>query len=106
MSTTPLEIEKLDAGRLRIRWDDGHDSVYTFALLRSRCPCASCSTQPRRHPGLMMSGATTPTGLEPVGRYAIQITWQDGHANGIYSFDDLRAMCPCAVCSPPTPSPR
>ena len=104
MDVTPLEITRLDAGHLRIRWADEHDSIYTFGLLRTLCPCATCATQPRRHPGLMMSGAATPTGIEPVGRYAIQITWQDGHAHGIYSFDDLRHACPCAECRPATPS--
>jgi DUF971 family protein len=28
----------------------------------------------------------------PVGRYAIQIRWQDGHDTGIYTYDFLRAL--------------
>jgi len=27
----------------------------------------------------------------------LQIEWQDGH-RGVYSFKDLRAACPCALC--------
>jgi DUF971 family protein len=99
MQTTPVEIARQDAGHLRIRWQDGHESLYTFAQLRSECPCANCSSKPRRHPGLFLAGTATPTGLEPVGRYAIQISWQDGHAHGIYSFETLRRLCPCAECA-------
>jgi DUF971 family protein len=35
----------------------------------------------------------------PVGNYAIQITFNDGHATGIYSFDYLRHICPCNECA-------
>ena len=36
--------------------------------------------------------------VEPVGNYAIRIEWSDGHNTGIYSFDHLRKICPCAEC--------
>ena len=32
-------------------------------------------------------------GLNPVGNYAVEIRWSDGHDTGIYPFDRLRAMC-------------
>jgi DUF971 family protein len=34
-----------------------------------------------------------------VGNYAIQITFSDGHATGIYSYDHLRTLCPCPNCA-------
>jgi DUF971 family protein len=34
-----------------------------------------------------------------VGNYAIQITFTDGHATGIYSYDHLRSICPCGDCA-------
>lgn len=34
-----------------------------------------------------------------VGNYALQIDFNDGHATGIYSFDFLRAICPCQDCT-------
>jgi DUF971 family protein len=34
------------------------------------------------------------TGLEMVGNYAIQPTWDDGHSTGIYAWDYLRRLCP------------
>ena len=38
------------------------------------------------------------THVEPVGNYALNLTWQDGHNTGIYPFRQLRALCPCAEC--------
>ena len=36
-----------------------------------------------------------PVKIVPVGRYGVQITWSDGHDTGIYTFENLRALCPC-----------
>ena len=33
-----------------------------------------------------------PLRIEPVGRYAIQIAWSDGHESGIYPFRRLREL--------------
>jgi DUF971 family protein len=33
--------------------------------------------------------------LEPVGNYAIQPFWKDGHSYGIYNWEYLRQLCPC-----------
>jgi DUF971 family protein len=38
--------------------------------------------------------------ITPVGRYAAQIRWDDGHATGIYSFEFLRSNCQCEACVP------
>jgi DUF971 family protein len=37
--------------------------------------------------------------LQRVGNYALQIIWQDGHRAGIYSWDYLRELCPCDICT-------
>lgn len=36
--------------------------------------------------------------VEAVGSYALQFFWSDGHSTGIYSWDWLRAACPCSEC--------
>jgi len=36
--------------------------------------------------------------LKPVGAYAVQVVWSDGHDTGIYTFDNLRRMCSCVEC--------
>jgi DUF971 family protein len=33
-----------------------------------------------------------------MGKYAIRFTWNDKHEHGIYSWDYLRYVCPCAEC--------
>jgi DUF971 family protein len=38
--------------------------------------------------------------VSPVGNYALQFGWSDGHNTGIYTFDYLRELCPCPQCIP------
>lgn len=95
-----------------IEWKDGHRSSYSFQYLRDACPCALCDDQRAkegREPGEPVKGqpgalpmfkaAPKPTFAEGVGKYAIRFNWNDGHEHGIYSWDFLRAFCPCADCS-------
>jgi hypothetical protein len=45
-STDPADIFVSTARReMRILWQDGHESVYPFDLLRRECPCALCNDQ-------------------------------------------------------------
>ena len=105
MPHVPTKI-KLDAGNdtLAILWADGHASVYAYRNLRDRCPCASCTEGGEEHQEpsslLPMLGVKPlkPERAELVGRYALQIYWNDGHSSGIYSFDYLRSLCSCPQC--------
>ena len=36
--------------------------------------------------------------MVPVGNYAIQPEWKDGHHTGLYTWPYLRGLCPCAEC--------
>lgn len=93
---------------LTISWDDGHVSIYPFAILRAACPCAECRgghENMRSDPdpevfsaALEDSPATRLRNLEAVGSYAISVEWEDGHHFGIYNWNYLRALCPCPVC--------
>ena len=98
---------KLDGGngKLQIEWPDGHSSAYFYRDLRDHCPCSSCTGKENAKPAPapanaipMFQTALRPERAELVGRYAIQIHWSDGHSTGIYSFDYLRALCPCSEC--------
>lgn len=95
-----------------IAWKDGHHSHYSFQYLRDACPCAMCDQErakANREPGEtvppkpgalpMFKAAPKPVSAGGVGKYAIQFHWNDGHEHGIYSWDFLRAFCPCAECS-------
>jgi DUF971 family protein len=110
-ATDPAEIAvSREKRQVRIRWRDGHDSVYTFDLLRAECPCALCNDRRNTQsasasPGLAVlsgpvirPGEIQATAAKPVGRYAINFVWSDGHDSGIYSYTYLRGMCPCGTC--------
>lgn len=89
---------------LVVEWSDGHVSAYPYPYLRHHCPCAACSQKPAEGASeaspFPMFGARTirPDRAELVGRYALQVFWNDGHSSGIYSFEHLRELCPCAQC--------
>jgi DUF971 family protein len=106
MPPIPSKI-KLAAGNntLSIRWSDGHESIYPYRYLRSKCPCATCEEAPPAPAeavgGLPILGQKPlrPERAELVGRYALQVYWSDGHSTGIYAFTHLRDLCPCPECA-------
>jgi len=92
---------------LAIAWADGHESYFPFDALRASCPCALCRAEAKRvaeaGPLQVLRGpAPGQVGIAkllPVGAYAVQIVWSDGHDSGIFAFEALRAACPCAACA-------
>jgi DUF971 family protein len=111
VSTNPDEITvSREKREVQIRWQDGHESVYGFDLLRRECPCALCNDErsrqaaPRGLSLTVLAGPVAKAGeiqvaeVKPVGRYAINFVWSDGHDSGIYSYNFLRDVCPCPSC--------
>ena len=47
----------------------------------------------------MYTPPAKPGSVQPVGRYAIQFNWLDGHSGGIYSWEYLRRVCQCKECT-------
>ena len=90
----PERVERVGDTALRIRWGDGHDSLYAWEYLRASCPCAACREAPASGAGVR------PVEIKPVGRYALAVRWSDGHATGIFSHEYLRSICPCEACRP------
>jgi ATP-binding protein involved in chromosome partitioning len=94
---TPSDIRQDGPRRLAITWADGHRSVYDVRDLRLACGCAVCvdewTGEDRLDPGSVPEDVA-PRSIQPVGRYAIQIDWSDGHRSGIYPFERLRALDP------------
>lgn len=102
-SSVPTAIEQAGPSVLEIRWSDGHVSRYPVAYLRKACSCAACVdewTGARILDPAQIPSDVRPVTVSPVGRYAINIAWSDGHRSGIYSFDYLREICPCPACRP------
>lgn len=89
---------------LHIDWADGHHTIYDFTTLRWLCPCAYCRGEAGM-PGwldtnpTLSEAQTTLTDLSLVGQYAVAPSWADGHHTGFYTFDRLRADCPCPECT-------
>jgi prepilin-type processing-associated H-X9-DG protein len=110
---TSVKIHVSSGSGVDITWADGHASHYDFAFLREECPCATCNDEREkkhalksRAPGFASSPVLPMFKPKPsakaaaqVGSYAIQISFSDGHSTGIYSYDLLRNICPCAECA-------
>ncbi len=105
MGTTggiPRSIEvRRDAAELRIIWENGGVQSLSLGEVRQACPCAECVDEKRK--AEQEGGLHVLTGREEmaseevvsvsaVGRYAIQILWDDGHNTGIYTYDRLRGL--------------
>jgi len=90
-SPTPVEIKLHQKSRfMEVVYSDGQRFELPFEFLRVYSP----SAEVRGHgPGqeTLQTGkrAVTITAVEPVGAYAIQPTFSDGHATGIYSWEYL-----------------
>ena len=48
-----------------------------------------------------MALTTKLDGWKRIGNYALNFSWGDSHAEGIYAYDFLRGLCPCGVCRLP-----
>jgi len=108
---TAVKIHVKTGAGVDVEWADGHASHYDFVFLRDNCPCATCNDErgkkeshasgtlpaspllPMYKPKLRAQAATQ------VGNYAIQISFNDGHSTGIFSYDYLRTLCPCEECA-------
>ena len=97
----PHEITRANVADIRIIWQDDHDSIYPAHYLRLKCPCAGCVdewTGMRVLKGEEVSEEVAPTSLQLVGRYGLRVYWDDGHSDGIYTFEFLWDLCPCLDC--------
>jgi len=95
---TPAEIQIIGS-ELAIRWADGGESFIPLLTLRRHCPCASCAGEKDIF-GTVYKGPDRPVTpaavqlvrLEPVGGYALQPVWGDGHNTGLYTYEYLRRL--------------
>ena len=101
----PADIQHIGE-ELAIRWDDGSESYLRLEALRRACPCAGCQGE-RDVLGHLHRGPTRPLDarsfrlrqIMPVGGYALQPVWADGHNTGLFTFDYLFQL------THPTPAP-
>ena len=97
---TPVGLTKVDDAHVAIEWADGHTSRFQMDQLRAKCPCAQCVDEWTGEGTLDPASVPEdvhPLSIQSVGRYAIQISWSDGHSTGIYPYQRLRDLTegPC-----------
>lgn len=97
MSLT-LKNALLIGDELALAFADGSEAYLPLAMLRRACPCAACQGEPDAlgrvvRPKVQHGPrAFELLKFEPIGGYAIQLAWGDGHASGIYTFAYLRKL--------------
>ncbi|MAE93962.1 MAG: hypothetical protein CL910_04825 [Deltaproteobacteria bacterium] len=95
LASAPTKIDQTGPRELSITWADGVTQAIDARSLRLACACAHCvdewSGEPRLDPDTVPDDVH-PLRIEPVGRYALHITWSDTHDSGIYPFRHLRTL--------------
>jgi len=108
-----VKIHVSSGAGVDVAWSDGHVSHFDFAYLRENCPCATCNEERIKKDSLtetspaftsspalpMFKPKPRAQSATPVGQYAIQLSFSDGHSTGIYSYEHLRTICPCSECA-------
>lgn len=98
----PKDINISPDQKLSITWNDMHKSIFTLHELRASCPCAACIDE---WTGVKkLDPQSIPENISllefiPVGRYAVNFSWSDGHNSGVYPYKMLRKICECQECT-------
>jgi DUF971 family protein len=101
-NVSPTALARDGDAAILITWSDGKTTRWSATQLRQACPCASCRDQrkadtestaaaPAALPVLSAAEAR-PLKIEsmrPVGVYAYNIAFSDGHSSGIFPFPML-----------------
>jgi len=109
----PVHLEKTEDRALLIQWSDQVEQIITFRKLRDNCRCANCID--KRMETINEKSSQSPDGskkltnvlpvlsmaetlpldivkMHPVGNYAYNIHFSDGHSAGIFTFELLRSL--------------
>ena len=107
VSHTPAGIQRDGDSAIEISWDDQTTTRWTAAQLRKACPCATCREKRRGEEDRQedQGSSKKPIGLpvlsaaeakplriesmRPVGTYAYNINFSDGHSSGIFQLNML-----------------
>jgi DUF971 family protein len=89
---TPTKIEPLNPSEMLLGFSNSDEYSVPYVELRFLCPCAACVDE---HTGrrIIKRESVRPdiraTGVQLIGRYAVQINWSDRHNTGMYHYDRL-----------------
>ncbi|HUY83038.1 MAG TPA: gamma-butyrobetaine hydroxylase-like domain-containing protein [Steroidobacteraceae bacterium] len=90
----PVEIKLRTASRvLEVVFDDGARFTLPFEYLRVFSPSAEVKGHGGGE-GLLVTGKESVGihAVEPIGQYALRLSFDDGHDTGLYSFSLLYAL--------------
>ncbi len=95
----PTQIKILEKAKLQITWEDNTKTIIELPYLRDECPCAGCKgetvllkTYRPAKPASNNPDRYKLKDIQQVGNYAIQLTWNDGHNTGIYTWSYLKEL--------------
>lgn len=81
----------LDAHGLSIAWEDGQFRL-AASDLRRQCRCAACRQSALQGVPVVPVPDLQLTDASPVGSYAVQLHFSDGHDRDIYPWSYLREL--------------
>lgn len=95
---TAISVEK-EAQTLTVSFADGLSVAFPLDPFRRACPCVMCRGghetmgQPIDPEIFFETPHKTRTlrAITPIGTYALQFTWEDGHNTGLYRLDMIRS---------------
>ncbi len=86
-------VVKRDEG-ITLTFADDHVAHFSLMAVRLGCPCATCrNLRDRGEDVWPQPGSPVPlriTDAQIHGGWGLQITWNDGHATGIFPYEALR----------------
>ena len=117
MDIFPESISRDGDSAVLIRWTDGQTTRWTARELRDACPCATCREKsgslqsadlqsgsagdsrsdhtPTMSLPVLSAAEAKPlsiTSMRPVGSYAYNIGFSDGHSSGLFLLESLRDL--------------
>lgn len=82
-------------GQLAITWNDAKQTATPARRLRQQCPCAACVDEMTNKRTLDPESVPQDVAIRevrPVGNYAVQLAFSDGHDTGIFPWPLLREL--------------
>ena len=90
----PSELKLRRRSRvIEVRYPDGRVDQLSFEYLRTHSPSAEVQGHGPGQDVLQIAKENVQVvGIEPVGQYAVRLTFDDGHDTGLYTWKYLREL--------------
>ena len=97
MSDPPTNVRALQAEQvLEVTWPDARVDPLSYFLparrMSVRAACRNEWTGERILDPKSIRPDLKLVGMENIGTYALQLSWNDGHSSGLFSWESLRAL--------------